>query len=96
MTFQRLVRFIPKANQLRALIGEPVNAELDVGKATYEGKDVEVKVYSGSSVLNPGQATDQVESIGKLLSPLSVEEVGTIRCIGLNVREFGTPKIRYG
>jgi len=49
------------------------------------GDDVEVSVYSGSSILDPGQNTNRKETIGTLLSPVSREEAGTIRCIGLNV-----------
>lgn len=80
-----LVRFHPKSSSSTILLGEPVDSEVDVGAATKDGKDVEVNVYSGKSVLNPGEATGKKETIGKLLSPLSKEEVGSIRCIGLNV-----------
>jgi 2-keto-4-pentenoate hydratase/2-oxohepta-3-ene-1,7-dioic acid hydratase in catechol pathway len=41
--------------------------------------------YSGSSVLSPGIPNGKIATIGKLLSPLAESEVGTIRCIGLNV-----------
>jgi 2-keto-4-pentenoate hydratase/2-oxohepta-3-ene-1,7-dioic acid hydratase in catechol pathway len=57
---------------------------VDVGVATRKGEDVKVRVYSGTSVLTAGSATDRIETIGRLLSPLSQQEVGTIRCIGLN------------
>ena len=57
--------------------------------ATHDGKDVEVRVYSGKSVLSAGDATGKKETIGKLLSPLTKEEVGSIRCIGLNVSRPG-------
>ena len=50
------------------------------------GEDVKVRVFSGASVLDPGSQTDRVETIDKILSPLSAGEVGSIRCIGLNVR----------
>jgi len=83
MAWSRLVRFIPKSGST-PLLGEPVNPTLDVGLATYKGEEVEVAVYSGSSVLSPGEKTDKVELVGRLLSPLAQEEVGTIRCIGLN------------
>ncbi|RKL13807.1 hypothetical protein BFJ68_g7038 [Fusarium oxysporum] len=66
------------------LIGEPVQASLDVGLASREGKDISVNVFSGRSVLSPGSRTDRTESVERLLSPLAQEEVGTIRCIGLN------------
>ncbi|EPE25304.1 FAH [Glarea lozoyensis ATCC 20868] len=82
-SFSRLVRFIPKSSD-EPLIAEPVDANLDVGAATRAGKDVEVKVFSGSSILSPGSPTGKTETIGKILSPLAESEVGTIRCIGLN------------
>lgn len=86
MSFNRLVRFVPASDSNAVLIGEPVDANLDVGAAVRKGQDVEVKVFSGKSALNPGSLSDKVEKIARLLSPLSQDEVGTIRCIGLNVR----------
>ncbi|WVW85185.1 hypothetical protein I302_107223 [Kwoniella bestiolae CBS 10118] len=82
-SFSRLIRFIPKSSST-PLIGEPVDAGLDVGIASYESKPIEVEVYSGHSVLNAGEKTGKKETVGRLLSPLGQEEVGTIRCIGLN------------
>ncbi|CCT73947.1 related to bifunctional 4-hydroxyphenylacetate degradation enzyme [Fusarium fujikuroi] len=82
--FRRLVRFVPKSAPSSILIGEPVQASLDVGLASREGKDISVNVFSGRSVLSPGSRTDRTESVERLLSPLAQEEVGTIRCIGLN------------
>ncbi|GAA5839037.1 hypothetical protein JCM11251_007858 [Rhodosporidiobolus azoricus] len=81
----RLVRFRPSSGS-SALIGEPVDAQLDVGRAAYEGKEVEVDVYEGGSVLQPGAKTGRRETVKELLSPLAENEVGTIRCIGLNYR----------
>lgn len=69
------------------LIGQPVDSDVDVGVAVRKGQYVEVKVFSGSSVLSPGSPTDKVEAIDRVLSPVSQQEVGTIRCIGLNYRE---------
>ncbi|KAL1968707.1 hypothetical protein VTN77DRAFT_1533 [Rasamsonia byssochlamydoides] len=83
-SFSRLVRFVPKSDPSKVLIGEPVDPNVDVGLALYEGKEVAVTTYSGSSILAPGQKTDTVETIQKVLSPLAQREVGTIRCIGLN------------
>ncbi|KAG7407401.1 Uncharacterized protein Forpe1208_v013487 [Fusarium oxysporum f. sp. rapae] len=82
--FKRLVRFVPKSAPSSILIGEPVQVSLDVGLASREGKDITVNVFSGRSVLSPGSRTDRTESVERLLSPLAQEEVGTIRCIGLN------------
>ncbi|KAI2623477.1 hypothetical protein GGS26DRAFT_600352 [Hypomontagnella submonticulosa] len=84
MAFERLVRFLPRRQDAAALIGEPVDREIDVGKAVRNGEAVQVRVFSGSSVLNPGSPTNAIETISRILSPLSAAEVGTIRCIGLN------------
>ncbi|KAI1104106.1 hypothetical protein F4804DRAFT_352475 [Jackrogersella minutella] len=84
MAFERLVRFIPRREAAQPLIGQPVDGNIDVGKAVYAGEAVEVRVFSGASVLNPGSPTDKIEVISRILSPVSAEEVGTIRCIGLN------------
>jgi hypothetical protein len=80
-----LVRFVAK-DSTQVLIGQPVKDELDIGIALRQGQDVVVDVFSGLSVLNPGVKTGRTESIGRILSPMAQHEVGTIRCIGLNVR----------
>lgn len=80
-----LVRFIPRSDQSVKLLGQPVDDKIDVGAAVRAGKEVQVSVFSGSSVLAPGSETKRIESISRLLSPLAQDEVGTIRCIGLNV-----------
>ncbi|WVQ95296.1 hypothetical protein IAU59_002391 [Kwoniella sp. CBS 9459] len=82
-SFTRLVRFIPQ-DASEPLIGEPVDSTIDVGLASYENKQIEVAVFSGRSVVSPGNKTDKKAFVGKLLSPLAQNEVGTIRCIGLN------------
>jgi hypothetical protein len=83
--FTRLVRFVPRSDRNKILIGEPVDAERDIGLATRKGEEVNARVFSGSSALDPGSLTDQVEQVERLLSPISQQEIGTIRCIGLNV-----------
>ncbi|KAH8911314.1 homoprotocatechuate catabolism bifunctional isomerase/decarboxylase [Coniochaeta sp. PMI_546] len=88
MSFQRLVRFVPKSDSSSVLLGEPVDSSVDVGAALRKGEEVKVKVYSGKSVLSPGSPTDKVETIDRVLSPLAEEEIGgSIRCIGLNYRQ---------
>jgi hypothetical protein len=82
--FTRLIRFIPQAGK-RPLIGQPSDPNLDVGLASYESKPIEVNVYSGDSILNAGEPTGEKATVERLLSPLQAGEVGTIRCIGLNV-----------
>ena len=84
-SFTRLVRFVPASDPTRVCIGEPESADVDVGLALWRGETISTLVWSGRSVLSPGTTTNQQEAIGRLLSPLAAEEVGTIRCIGLNV-----------
>jgi hypothetical protein len=83
-----LVRFIAKSTGNIA-IGKPASQTIDVGAAILAGKAVSVETYSGASVLSPGSPTGKTEEIGRLLSPLAESEVGTIRCIGLNVSPSG-------
>lgn len=83
--FIGLVRFVPRSDPSKVLIGEPVDAKIDVSVALYEGKDVQVRKFTGSTILAPGNSTEEVETIKTVLSPLAHNEVGTIRCIGLNV-----------
>ena len=81
-----LVRFIPRSDSSKILIGQPQDESIDVGLALRKGQDVTVDVFSGSSVLSAGQPTGSSAIIDKILSPVSQTEAGTIRCIGLNVR----------
>lgn len=83
-----LVRFVPRGRQSSILIGEPLISDVDVGTEVRNGHDVKVKVFSGTSVLDAGSETGIIETIDLILSPLAMSEVGTIRCIGLNVRAF--------
>lgn len=78
-----LVRFLPITGA-SPLIGQPTSDDIDVGLAVRAGEPVAVAVFSGTSVLSPGQPTGTTAQIARLLSPLAQHEVGTIRCIGLN------------
>ncbi|CAK7229865.1 hypothetical protein SBRCBS47491_007392 [Sporothrix bragantina] len=86
-SFSRLVRFVPKSSASVILIGQPVDASVDVGLAVRRGEDVRVELFSGSSVLAAGTATGKFDVIDRILSPLALNEVGTIRCIGLNYKQ---------
>lgn len=78
---------MPKGNNNAVLLGQPVDPNVDVGSAVRKGEEVQVNVFSGSSVLDPGAPTDKVETIDRVLSPLTQQESGTVRCIGLNYKE---------
>lgn len=80
-----LVRFVPRSSATTILIGQPVDARIDIGLAVRRGEEVRVEIFSGSSVLAAGSATGKFDVVDRILSPLSASEVGTIRCIGLNV-----------
>ncbi|KAK6208999.1 hypothetical protein LQW54_006747 [Pestalotiopsis sp. IQ-011] len=84
-SFKRLIRFVPKSDPSKVLIGEPEPETVDVGATLWKGgEEVAAAVFSGSSVLSPGSKTGRREVVGRVLAPLAPEEVGTIRCIGLN------------
>jgi hypothetical protein len=85
---------VPKGDDSKILIGEPADSSVDVGDAVRKGEDVQVRVYSGKSALDAGSPTGETAVIGRILSPLTQEEVGTIRCIGLNV-SFSRANIRF-
>ena len=87
MAFKRLIRFVPASNASSILLGEPVDASLDIGRALRAGQDVQARVFSGKSALNPGSLTEKIETVDRILSPLAQKEVGTIRCIGLNYKQ---------
>lgn len=78
---------MPKSDSSKILIGQPTDDDVDVGVALREGKEVTVDVFSGSSVLSPGQSSGQNAVVDRVLSPLTQVEAGTIRCIGLNYKQ---------
>ncbi|KAM0786098.1 hypothetical protein ACM66B_006909 [Microbotryomycetes sp. NB124-2] len=87
-TWSRIVRYQSKTDPSGSpRIGEPIDSQLDVGKAIYDGQTVTVKRFSGNSILNAGEVTNDVDEVHKVLSPLSELEVGSIRCIGLNYKK---------
>ncbi|KAK4048446.1 hypothetical protein OIV83_004792 [Microbotryomycetes sp. JL201] len=88
-TWTRLVRYNAKSDPSGpAHVGEPVDEQLDVGRAIYyHDEPIKVKRFSGSSILNAGQPTGEVDEVDKVLSPLAEAEVGSIRCIGLNYKK---------
>lgn len=80
------MRFTPKNDSSSILIGQPTDENIDVGLAVRNGKDVTVDVFSGSSILEPGSSTGKTATIDRIFSPVTQQEAGTVRCIGLNVR----------
>jgi len=81
--WSRLIRFVA-AETSRVHIGEPVDASLDVGLAAFEGKPIKAHEIIGSPLDSAAQVSSNVLTVAKLLSPLSIEEIKVVRCLGLN------------
>ncbi|KAM6521730.1 hypothetical protein FALCPG4_011436 [Fusarium falciforme] len=86
--FKRLVRFVPRSDTNSILIGQPVSEDVDVGLALFNGDEVAIEVFSGNLILNLGEKIGAKEIIERVLSPLIASEVGTVRCIGLNYKQY--------
>ncbi|EWZ85743.1 hypothetical protein FOWG_10839 [Fusarium oxysporum f. sp. lycopersici MN25] len=86
-SFTRLIRFIAKNEPSGILIGEPVSGSADVGLALRNSQDVWAYLFTGSSILAPGNKTEKKVQVDRVFSPLAQHEVGTIRCIGLNYKQ---------
>ncbi|KAG5791765.1 hypothetical protein H9Q69_009197 [Fusarium xylarioides] len=91
-SFSRLVRFLAKDGQVYYGDAILLSGVADVGKA------VQACVLHGSP-FGKHEVTDRVEDIQSLLTPLARDDVGTVRCLGLNyerhAHETGTPIPKY-
>lgn len=59
-----------------------------MGIAIINKHEVAVRIVEGGSALDhDAQFTGETRVIQKLLSPVSQQEAGTVRCIGLNYKE---------
>ncbi len=74
---QRLIRFL--ARDGRVLYGDAIlpPGVADIGQAT------QARVLAGR-VFGEHTVTDEVADVRLLLAPLAPEDVGTVRCLGLN------------
>ncbi|KAI0658683.1 hypothetical protein C8Q70DRAFT_993558 [Cubamyces menziesii] len=94
----RLIRFVA-AETAQVHIGEPVDPKLDVGLAIHQRKPVKAYEIVGSALDPSAQVTKNVLTVKELLAPLSREEVGLVRCLGLNyadhAAEANLPKPAY-
>ncbi|KAJ8483007.1 hypothetical protein ONZ51_g4974 [Trametes cubensis] len=94
----RLIRFVA-AETAQVHIGEPVDPKLDIGLAIHQRKPVKAYEIVGSALDPSAQVTKNVLTVKELLAPLSREEVGLVRCLGLNyadhAAEANLPKPAY-
>jgi len=79
-TFSRLVRFLAKDG--RTYYGDAIlpSGTSDIAKAR------QARVITGS-IFGQHTVTDQVVDIRMLLAPLALEDVKTVRCLGLNYEQ---------
>ncbi|KAH8999073.1 fumarylacetoacetate hydrolase [Lactarius akahatsu] len=79
----RLIRFVA-AETSKIHIGQPIDPQLDVGLAVVNNKRVLAHEILGSPFDAAAQLTKNILSVKTLLSPLSREQIGLARCLGLN------------
>ncbi|KAH6712469.1 hypothetical protein BKA61DRAFT_644619 [Leptodontidium sp. MPI-SDFR-AT-0119] len=81
--WDRFVRFTVEDGQ--EYCGEPVDSELDIGLAFVAKEPILIKVLDSSSALDiHASFTGDIKTATSILTPVTAQEVGTIRCVGLN------------
>lgn len=79
----RLIRFVAvETSQVH--IGQPVDPQLDIGLAVAKQKQVFAHEILGSPFDPAAQLSQNLLSVKTLLSPLTREQIGLARCLGLN------------
>ncbi|KAH6952036.1 hypothetical protein DER45DRAFT_511501 [Fusarium avenaceum] len=97
VSWDRLVRYLPQGNDTdagSARYGDPIiEGDEELGALASRGA-LQVRVLEGSNPFDTTR-TGKIETVGKLLGPLTVDDVPIIRCIGLNYKthilETGRP-----
>ncbi|KAJ7461931.1 fumarylacetoacetate hydrolase [Mycena latifolia] len=79
----RLIRFVA-AETAQVHIGQPVDPTLDVGLAAHKGATIKAHEIIGSALDPAARVSGTVLTVKHLLSPLAREQVGYVRCLGLN------------
>lgn len=83
--WDRLVRYIPRDRPDQVRYGQPIlGDDEDIASLATHG-NLQVEVLSGDGFLE-AKLTGQTERVGKLLGPLTPNDVPIIRCIGLNYK----------
>ncbi|KAJ5379392.1 hypothetical protein N7509_012511 [Penicillium cosmopolitanum] len=84
-SWTHLIRFIAEEDGL-IHIGQVDSEKFpDVGLSTFRGDKISAKLINGT--IFDGIVTDKTFHVAKLLSPLSMDEIPIIRCMGLNYRD---------
>ncbi|WOO78666.1 putative protein [Vanrija pseudolonga] len=90
--WRRLIRFVTEDG--REVLGEPVDGNVDIGLAVAKGAALQAEILDAKSPWDlDARRTGEIAVVKQLLSPLTAEQVGTIRATGLNytdhARELG-------
>ncbi|CEL59281.1 Fumarylacetoacetate hydrolase domain-containing protein 2 homolog OS=Dictyostelium discoideum GN=fahd2 PE=3 SV=1 [Rhizoctonia solani AG-1 IB] len=85
----RLIRFTAvETSGKKVHIGQPVDPKVDVGLEILKKHSLKVHEISGSSALDPdARVTSKVLTVDTLLEPIAPEQIGFVRCLGLNYRD---------
>lgn len=85
MSWTHLIRFIAEEDGQIHLGQVDASQHPDVGLAVEKGEKVTARLITGSAF--DGVVTDRVLNVSRLLSPLSMDEIPVIRCLGLNYKD---------
>lgn len=84
-SWTHLIRFIAKEDGQIHVGQVDVSKYPDVGISVYNGDNVTAKLVEGG--IYDGVVTEKGLSVATLLSPLGMDQVPIIRCLGLNYRD---------
>lgn len=84
-SWTHLIRFIAEEDGQIHLGNIDAKKYPDVGLSTFNGDKVTAQLITGS--IYDGVVTDKTMTVRQLLSPVAMNEVPMIRCLGLNYRD---------
>ncbi|THH12362.1 hypothetical protein EW145_g19 [Phellinidium pouzarii] len=82
-SWTRLIRFVAAETSM-VHVGEPVDADLDIGLAYHAKKTIAAREIIGSALDPNAYLSNTVLTVKELLAPLARDEVKLVRCLGLN------------
>ncbi|KAH7344068.1 hypothetical protein B0J17DRAFT_645228 [Rhizoctonia solani] len=85
----RLIRFTAvETGGKKVHFGQPVDPKVDVGLEILKKHALKAHEISGSSILDPSaRVTSKVLTVDALLEPVDPQQVGLVRCLGLNYKD---------
>ncbi|CAE6463899.1 unnamed protein product [Rhizoctonia solani] len=85
----RLIRFTAvETGGKKIHLGQPIDPKVDVGLAILKKHSLKAHEISGSSALDSrARVTSKVLTVDTLLEPIDPQQVGLVRCLGLNYKD---------